>query len=192
MIPDSTTLPPIYSDEEDDTGGALADDIDKGMVGNEQGNGRTAFVTLTVRNFDLCDSGTLCSLFGHVNPGLLAELANEGIFRIILIMLEHQGQAALGKDTADAHLTEHGLKVFHVIACCFHREAGQINGNGLRLKTSLESVPHVRRQLGGNVAEFVKAAVNDCLNGGIRNHGYINFRSYDGGGWVRIGTNYYF
>ena len=47
-------------------------------------------------------------------------------------------------------------------------------------------------RLGGNVAEFVKAAVNDCLNGGIRNHGYINFRSYDGGGWVRIGTNYYF
>ena len=48
------------------------------------------------------------------------------------------------------------------------------------------------QRLGGNVAEFVKAAVNDCLNGGIRNHGYINFRSYDGGGWVRIGTNYYF
>ncbi len=47
-------------------------------------------------------------------------------------------------------------------------------------------------RMGGNVADFVKAAVNDCLNGGVRNHGYINFRSYNGGGWVRIGTNYYF
>ncbi|MCR5295239.1 MAG: C40 family peptidase [Lachnospiraceae bacterium] len=49
-----------------------------------------------------------------------------------------------------------------------------------------------QRRLGGNVADFVKQAVSDCLNGGIRNHGYINFRSYGADGRVRIGSNWYF
>ena len=53
-----------------------------------------------------------------------------------------------------------------------------------------------RPRLGGNVPEYVKQAVNDCLKRGIRNHGYTSFRSTRGktGGnaSVQIGGNWYF
>ena len=53
-----------------------------------------------------------------------------------------------------------------------------------------------RPRLGGNVPEYVKQAVNDCLVKGIRNHHYTSFRSRKGkttgNDAVQIGGNWYF
>ena len=50
-----------------------------------------------------------------------------------------------------------------------------------------------QRRLGGNVADYVKQAVSDCLTKGIRNHDYLNFRSSNRTGlYTRIGDNWYF
>ena len=46
-------------------------------------------------------------------------------------------------------------------------------------------------RLGGNVADFVKSAVSDCLNG-TRNHSFMSFRSRQAEGRVCIGGNWYF
>ena len=51
-------------------------------------------------------------------------------------------------------------------------------------------------RLGGNVPEYVKQAVNDCLVKGIRNHNHTSFRSTKekttGNDAVQIGGNWYF
>lgn len=50
-----------------------------------------------------------------------------------------------------------------------------------------------KKYLGGNVPDYVKQAVSDCLDNGIRNHTYTSFRSYYTEGSVRIGGgNWYF
>ena len=53
-----------------------------------------------------------------------------------------------------------------------------------------------KSRLNGNVPGYVKAAVNDCLKKGIRNHNYTCFRSTagatTGSGAVQIGGNWYF
>lgn len=50
-----------------------------------------------------------------------------------------------------------------------------------------------QRYLNGNVPDYVKQAVSDCLENGIRNHSYTSFRSYYTEGSVQIGGgNYYF
>ncbi len=48
-------------------------------------------------------------------------------------------------------------------------------------------------RLNGNVPDYVKQAVSDCLDKGIRNHSYTSFRSYYANGSEQIGGgNYYF
>ena len=51
-------------------------------------------------------------------------------------------------------------------------------------------------RLGGNVPEYVKQAVNDCLKKGIRNHSFTSFRSTKGSvtgpNAVQIGGNWFF
>ena len=51
-------------------------------------------------------------------------------------------------------------------------------------------------RLHGNVPDYVKQAVDDCLRRGIRNHSYTSFRSSagktTGSGAVQIGGNWYF
>ncbi|MDO4478920.1 MAG: NlpC/P60 family protein [Lachnospiraceae bacterium] len=48
-------------------------------------------------------------------------------------------------------------------------------------------------RLGGQVPDYVKMAVQDCLNGGAVSHGYLNFRSSNRtGNYVPIGGNWYF
>ncbi len=47
-------------------------------------------------------------------------------------------------------------------------------------------------RLGGNVPSYVKQAVYDCLNRGVRNHSYTSFRSRDTGSAMRIGGNWFF
>ncbi len=50
-----------------------------------------------------------------------------------------------------------------------------------------------QRYLGGNVPDYVKQAVSDCLENGIRNHSHTSFRSYYTEGSEQIGGgNYYF
>lgn len=49
-----------------------------------------------------------------------------------------------------------------------------------------------QRRLGGNVDEFVKQAVYDCLSGGKRNHQFTSFRGNPVPGAVNIGDNWYF
>jgi len=50
-----------------------------------------------------------------------------------------------------------------------------------------------QRYLGGNVPDYVKQAVSDCLENGIRNHFHTSFRSYYTEGSEQIGGgNYYF
>ena len=52
---------------------------------------------------------------------------------------------------------------------------------------------YYQRRLGGNVPEFVKQAVSDCLGKGVRNHSFLNFRSSNRtGNYVNIGSNWYF
>ncbi|MCC8046727.1 MAG: C40 family peptidase [Clostridiales bacterium] len=50
-----------------------------------------------------------------------------------------------------------------------------------------------QRYLGGNVPDYVKQAVSDCLENGIRNHSHTSFRSYYTEGSEQLGGgNYYF
>ena len=53
-----------------------------------------------------------------------------------------------------------------------------------------------RPRLGGNVPNYVKQAVSDCLDRGIRNHEYTSFRSQKGSvtgpNAVQIGGNWFF
>ena len=52
---------------------------------------------------------------------------------------------------------------------------------------------YYQRRLNGNVPEYVKQAVADCLGRGVRNHTYTNFRSSNRtGNYVKIGSNWYF
>ena len=48
-------------------------------------------------------------------------------------------------------------------------------------------------RLHGNVPDYVKTAVSDCLEGGLVSHSYLNFRSSNRtGSYVQIGGNWYF
>ena len=49
-----------------------------------------------------------------------------------------------------------------------------------------------QRRLGGNVDEFVKQAVYDCVVLGKRNHSFTSFRGNPVSGAVNIGDNWYF
>lgn len=50
-----------------------------------------------------------------------------------------------------------------------------------------------QRRLNGNVPDFVKQAVSDCLTRGIRNHNFLSFRSSNSNGIsTQIGSNWYF
>ena len=52
---------------------------------------------------------------------------------------------------------------------------------------------YYQRRLGGNVPDFVKQAVEDCLKNGIRSHVYNSFSATpDEQGAVHIGSNWYF
>ncbi len=51
---------------------------------------------------------------------------------------------------------------------------------------------YYQRRLGGNVPDFVKQAVEDCLRKGIRSHSYNTFSSTSVAGGVLIGSNWYF
>ena len=52
---------------------------------------------------------------------------------------------------------------------------------------------YYQRRLNGNVPEFVKQAVYDCLENGVRNHTYLNFRSSNRtGNYTQIGGNWFF
>lgn len=51
---------------------------------------------------------------------------------------------------------------------------------------------YYQRRLHGNVPDFVKQAVSDCLTRGIRNHNFNSFRSTNNGSRTRIGCNWYF
>ncbi len=50
-----------------------------------------------------------------------------------------------------------------------------------------------QRRLNGNVPDFVKQAVSDCLTRGVRNHNFVSFRSTNSNGIsTQIGSNWYF
>ncbi|MDO4647051.1 MAG: glucosaminidase domain-containing protein [Eubacteriales bacterium] len=70
----------------------------------------------------------------------------------------------------------------------------QLTAPGQYCYSSSVSDPiYYQRRLNGNVPDYVKQAVADCINKGIRNHTYLNFRSHNTtGGYVKIGANYYF
>jgi len=58
---------------------------------------------------------------------------------------------------------------------------------------SISDPSYWKSRLDGNVADFVKQAVSDCLTQGIRNHGYLNFRSTNRtGNYIQVGSNWYF
>lgn len=92
-----------------------------------------------------------------------------------------------------------------VISCTANRAAINYGGHGL---TALEQLtadgqfcysPSIsdpalwQRRLNGNVPDYVKMAVSDCLTQDIRNHEYLNFRSTNRTGfYTPIGGNWYF
>ena len=58
---------------------------------------------------------------------------------------------------------------------------------------SVSNPIYYQRRLGGNVPEYVKQAVYDCLEKGVRNHSYLNFRSSNRtGNYIQIGGNWFF
>jgi hypothetical protein len=58
---------------------------------------------------------------------------------------------------------------------------------------SVSDPGYYQARLGGNVPDYVKDAVYDCLVYGDRNHGFLNFRSTNGsGGRTQIGGNWFF
>ena len=58
---------------------------------------------------------------------------------------------------------------------------------------SVSDPSYYQARLNGNVADYVKQAVSDCLTKGYRNHTYLNFRSRNSTGHsVQIGGNWYY
>ncbi len=70
----------------------------------------------------------------------------------------------------------------------------QLTANGQFCYSASVSNPiYWQRRLNGNVPDFVKQAVSDCLEKGVRNHSYLSFRSTNNtGNRVQIGGNWYF
>ncbi len=92
-----------------------------------------------------------------------------------------------------------------VISCAMNRADINYGGHGTTAlgqltaynqfcySPTISSSIYWQRRLGGNVPDYVKQAVNDCLTKGIRNHGYLYFRSSNRTGtYVQIGGNWYF
>jgi hypothetical protein len=58
---------------------------------------------------------------------------------------------------------------------------------------SVSDPGYYQARLGGNVPDYVRDAVYDCLVSGYRNHSFLNFRSTCGsGGRTQIGGNWFF
>ena len=57
---------------------------------------------------------------------------------------------------------------------------------------SISDPSYYQRRLNGNVPEFVKEAVTNCLEKGTRNHPYKSFRSTYAEGRVQFGSNWFF
>ncbi len=70
----------------------------------------------------------------------------------------------------------------------------QITADGQYCYSSAVADPiYYQRRLGGNVPDYVKQAVEDCLKNGFRSHSYNTFSgSGDIGGAVQIGSNWYY
>ncbi len=51
---------------------------------------------------------------------------------------------------------------------------------------------YYQRRLGGNVPDFVKQAVDDCLKGGVRSHSWNTFSDSSENGGTQIGSNWYY
>lgn len=92
-----------------------------------------------------------------------------------------------------------------VISCVANRADINYGGHGYDILSQLTapsqfaysssvSDPSLwQARLGGNVPDYVKQAVTDCLENGVRNHSYLNFRANPvGDNSVNIGDNYYF
>lgn len=91
-----------------------------------------------------------------------------------------------------------------VVTCAVNRAARNYGGHGSdplsQLKApgqfcyspSISSSAYWQRRLNGNVPSYVKQAVADCLQNGIRNHNFIYFRSRGAAGRTQIGANWYF
>ena len=92
-----------------------------------------------------------------------------------------------------------------VITCAVNRAAQNYGGYGTTAYAQLTAPgqfcysPEIsdpslwQSRLGGRVPDYVKAAVEDCLYRGIRNHDFLNFRSSRGTSLrIQIGSNWYF
>lgn len=92
-----------------------------------------------------------------------------------------------------------------VITCAANRADINYGGHGTDVLSQLTAPsqfaysPSVsdpslwQARLNGNVPQYVKQAVSDCLESGVRNHGYLSFRSSPvGDDSVNIGDNWYF
>lgn len=92
-----------------------------------------------------------------------------------------------------------------VASCAMNRADINYGGHGTDILSQLKAPnqfcysPSVsdpslwQSRLGGNVADFVKQAVNDCIKEGKRNHKFLSFRSNPvGDSSVDIGGNWYF
>lgn len=93
-----------------------------------------------------------------------------------------------------------------VITCAMNRASINYGGFGTDVLSQLTAPsqfcysPEVcdpavwQARLGGNVPDYVKEAVSDCISNGVRNHEYLSFRSnpVEGQDCVDIGGNWYF
>ena len=92
-----------------------------------------------------------------------------------------------------------------VISCAMNRADQNYGGYGTTALAQLTAdgqfcySPKVsdpslwQARLNGNVADYVKQAVSDCLSKGVRNHSYMNFRSSNRtGSYIQIGSNWFF
>ena len=159
------------------------------------------------------------------NPGRGVQVSSAdymGITSIRRYLIDTAGQAASGGSRTDATpYTQEQLELIWaivaqedngsyegalaVISSAMNRTEsavwGYLGGNALSQLTapgqycySMDN--YWRARLNGNVPDYVKQAVYDCLDRGIRNHGYTSFRSTKGSqtgpNAVQIGGNWFF
>ena len=159
------------------------------------------------------------------NPGRGVQVSNAdymGITSIRRYLIDTAGQASSGGSRTDATAyTQEQLELIWaivaqedngsyegalaVISSAMNRTEsavwGYLGGDALSQLTapgqycySMDN--YWRARLNGNVPDYVKQAVHDCLDRGIRNHGYTSFRSTKGSqtgpNAVQIGGNWFF
>ena len=165
--------------------------LEECMLGNATDPDYQAAIKKLINKYDLTqydESKTSWNSANSANPIRYSREQLELIWAIVAQEDDKSYEGALAVITtamnrADINYGGHGTDAL-----------SQLTADGQFCYSASVSDPiYYQRRLGGNVPEYVKQAVSDCLEHGRRNHSFKNFRSSNRTGtYTQVGSNWYF